>query len=329
MAGSSNVLDPRRLRLAWLVALPLLGACDPTEPQGEELEDRVLWWHPHTETWESSEPYRGAPAWSDDGTDAAGIRLRYERRVSFPPLQGWWAKRNFSFRVFIQEPGSWSEVFLHDEELAGRPTSLYVMSETDTRPGYVLVERFDDEAFETETLRVGLDGEITSVVRTPLGPSSTPPDVVPSPDGNVLASVACRPFVEIPVDGGTRIEPQRPIPCDVEFLDATTLTSISTARVELAEQPPFAPAGPDEDYALPWQRWTPDGTLVVTDYQRSAFAVRPGEAPQATAIPTCHGPETTSSKVDAQGRRLGLSWGGDIQIVDSIDAVDEPFGCGG
>jgi hypothetical protein len=95
-------------------------------------------WCKTSETLDAVDPVAGPPVWADDGSEGLGVVLTYERQVQFPPLQGWWSKRNFSFRIFRQNPGKAGQAFVVDAPLAGQVTSLHWMK----RAGYILVGRY-------------------------------------------------------------------------------------------------------------------------------------------------------------------------------------------
>jgi hypothetical protein len=282
----------------------------------------TCWW-PHRELAESFDVYRGSPAWADDGSDVAVIESHYQRRLSFPPLQGWWDRRDFSFRVAVTEPNARSRAYLTDE-LPGQAIELFHQRGA----GYVLVKRFVADTGTLDWLRVDLvDGEAAVVSTQPLGPS-VERDVVPAPDGETIAEVSCERFREVPQpDGSISIEPVSPVPCTARFLDAWTLAEVGQAVVSLPEEPPFVPSGADgATRQLPRATWTPAGTLVLTDWAATAFEVAPGSTPAPAAVPTCRGPVTVSGKVSAAGQRIAVK-DGRVKVVATNPAAADTFGC--
>jgi hypothetical protein len=284
------------------IALPLLLATACAEPDDAAVgttEQELFWWHDWSETLDAPFELQGPPVWSDDDEDAAAVLLRYQRRLSFPPLQGWWAKRDFRFELFLQQPGSRSRDYVSDE-IEGRPTDLFYMR----RAGYLLVQRWVPE--------VGIDYVVVDIATgtaTKLEPVDTfdrTRDVIPSRDGAFIADVVCQPWQAIPTADGSRIEPLRPLPCEVSFLDAATLTPTGPATTVLL----------DDDVEVGQRRaaWSAADQLVVTDHATSAFALAPGAAPVAVAVPPPFGPVTSSSRVDAAGNRLGVGLLGNLII---------------
>lgn len=310
----------RDVVLSILAALPLVACAEGVDPEVADPavsshEQELVWWHWHTETWASLDPYRGGPAWADDDSDAASVELRYQRRLSLPPLQGWWDRRDFSFRPFVQTPDGGGKRFVVDAPLAGQPIWLdYVKSE-----GYLLVARFVPEVGGTEVLRIGLDGAVAPLAAEPT-PWLVSRDVVPSPDGGVLADVRCTLWDEVTGDGVTQIVPLDPAACAVTFLDAATLAPVGgVATAPLAwpspGQPPVIVA-----------RWTPAGALVVAA-DTSAFEATLDGAASAVPVPACRGPQTTTSKVASDRRRVGVGWFGNLTVVDADPDAPDAFGC--
>jgi hypothetical protein len=301
----------------WLATSAALALCACAEAGPDATlttdEQAVLWWHDHFEIAVSDDPYRGAPAWADDDRDAAGIELHYQRKLSVPPLQGWWDKRNFSFRPFIQDPDGGSKQFLTTGRLEGQPITLdYMRSD-----GYVLITRFLADAGTIDVVRVGLDGAVLTAASTPIGADR---QVVPSPDGGVIADVRCQSWSETGDGaGGIVVEPLDPARCTVALLDGATLTTVGPTRAGTLAWP--EPGQPP----LVTAQWTPAGRLIV-HAQTSAFALVLMGAATAVPVPACQGPQTTSSKVASDGRRVGVSWG-KLRVVAADPDANDTFGC--
>ncbi|KAJ3319847.1 hypothetical protein HDV06_005897 [Boothiomyces sp. JEL0866] len=132
-------------------------------------------WNNHTElaSWILS-----GPVWSDDGTVGMNFELTYERKLEIPPLDVFWAERNFYYRLVTQKIGGQKQYLTGLQK--GRPSIdyLYFMKSA----GYALVKIYDDVKMVTTDYKVGTDGTFTSL---------PPADYIPSPNGQVLSSLNC------------------------------------------------------------------------------------------------------------------------------------------
>ncbi len=307
-----------------------LGVDESALPEGDAGKSEQAWgtnndggaclppancWVKHKEIQENAHPYLGSPAWSEDGARAAAVELSYERQIQFPPLQGWWSKRNFSFRLFTQRPNSWRWNYVGDRAIPGNPLTLYFMK----KAGYFLVNRYV-EYDGMDYVRVAHDGSWVAFAQTDFSSGLVNRQVIPSPDGSVLVDATCRPRNDVLTDGVLGTQPLRPVPCSVQFLDSQTLEPTG-ARFDV-ELDKDLPADAEE---LSWVTWTPASTVVVTDHQSRAVELTVLGDAQDIAVPACKGPTTTSSRVAANGTTIGISWGM-IRKTGTADAGGR-FGC--
>ncbi|KAI8911549.1 hypothetical protein EDD86DRAFT_264007 [Gorgonomyces haynaldii] len=259
-------------------------------------------WFNHTEVmdWTYDNAIEGTPAWANDGSVAIGIEETYERKLEIPPLQGWFSKRNFYYRLFTQKPKG-KKTYLTTLN-KGQPSldTLYFMKSA----GYVLLIENKDGA--STVLKYGLDGTVKPVVSGTF--FGNVPTTVPSPNGTVLAQLACNTY---DADTGAALDPY---PCQLAFVDAVNLKTISTSNFDLKHP---------ENFRL--TRWTADDQFIVTDRNETAFSVDPYGKPVSIPLPKCTGAATTSSKVNAKGELVGVK-NGNLAVVGTVP-VEKRFNC--
>jgi hypothetical protein len=177
------------------------------------------------------------------------------------------------------------------------------------RAGYLLFLEVDSaNGSHTNLLRTG-SSTVTSVGADVSCPrtSSSPavrlsPIYLPSPDGAVLARMLT------PADcadwnaGVTSV--------GVDLLDATSLSVKSSAKVTYAGT------------AIDWT-WTPDGTFVFTDGLSNWGFVPTASGASSRSKPGCFKPQTSSSDVAADGRKIVVQDDG----TQTVTPGGTPFGC--
>jgi hypothetical protein len=235
--------------------------------------------------WSDAE-YISAVAWSDDDARVVYAVLRYEERDSANPLHGSTIKRNFRHQLYLQKPDGSGKSALGNEIAGQNAMELYFMRDA----GYVLAGAVDDSARWFN--RIGLDGRVREVARKSSASCEARYfDVVPSPDGEVLALVQAAPGCSgtgwdgppSPHGGASAADEM----IFVQLLDAQTLAVLKSHAVTL------------QAWSIEWT-WRLEGDFVVTD-GRSAWSLDTDRNALATSVPACTWPKTSSSEWSAAG----------------------------
>lgn len=238
--------------------------------------------------------------WSDDGAKIAYGRNRYDERPrSTFPVESGFQYRNERYALFARDSGG-VEVITVLSERPGSIRSLYYMR----RQGYFLV---------------GSDQGIFRV--TPGGAEMLVAasgndyffDVVPSPDGKLLAEVRYERRCDDPV-GATAFA------CAIRlrFLDAATLeeqSPIDTATFMLGTFGNGAGYFPDNV-------WSPEGDFYMVSGEVS-LRKTPSQAAVWAPRRFCVSPATSSSGVSATGTWVSMTSEGKLVITRGYS----PFGC--
>ncbi|KAJ3273959.1 hypothetical protein HDV01_003629 [Terramyces sp. JEL0728] len=245
-------------------------------------------WNNHTElvNWQLSNS-TGGPVWADDGSMGITFELQYERKLEIPPLDVYWRTRKFHYRLVTQPIGGKKQYLTALQK--GRPEYdiLYFMKSA----GYAIVKIYNEETFQMEDYKVGLDGSFTAL-RSGL--------YVPSPDGKLLSALNC--------DVGY---------CNLTFTEAQTLTAVGNQfSLNLTEARSV--------------RWTSQENIEISDLGQDSYLVNPFGSATSISIPTCFGTATTSSKINANGDVLGIKkdWllNENLAIIGKA-AVSQKFDC--
>lgn len=225
--------------------------------------------------------------WSDDDEQLAIVELRFEEAPPSDPLMGTTQKRNFRHQLFVSDPDGSNPTPVGDEQPGQNGAEVYFMRSQ----GYVLLTSLNEQG-GVEYARVDTgDGTVTALPAP--GFDADPTFALPSPDGTEIAQIG--------IDG---------LDVLVRFFDAASLEPVADAVTVTL------------DTTADWT-FREDGALVVTD-GTSAKAVRPGEAPTDTDVPTCTNPKTTSSDVSSMGVRVFTEEG---EIVTRDEGAEAAFGC--
>ncbi|KAJ3313798.1 hypothetical protein HDV04_001602 [Boothiomyces sp. JEL0838] len=157
-------------------------------------------WNNNTElvNWTASNS-TGAPVWADDGSVGITFELFYERKLELPPLDGYWAKRHFNYRLVTQKIGESKQYLTGIQK--GRPLQDYLFFIKSA--GYALVKIYDDIKMQITDYKVGVDGSFTVL------PASY---YIPSPDGKLLSSLSCNQSS-----------------CSLAFLDSQSLNAVGNS----------------------------------------------------------------------------------------------------
>jgi hypothetical protein len=270
----------------------LVAASKPDCPTASESAPlSVLWWRTRRELKQF--------VWASDGSRVTLLENTYEEKKSWWPWATETDKRRHCHRVYTQNlDGSNRQQLGAIAELRGN--DLFDMKPA----GYVVVEAFDT----TGNLHVHRWSNATGA-RTLL--ASTPDTcsvarVIPSPDGARMASI----LVASPC-GSISGDPSVPSTVTEQMLDAAGASVGAPHTVTL------------NGFVVPV--WTLAGAFVTTSVSAAFAFGEDGEAPVATAVPTCTDPPTTSSRVNAAGEQLDIV--GDGPGV-AVIAPDRAFGCG-
>jgi hypothetical protein len=261
----------------------------------------------------------GGPAWSEDGSQIAVARHRWEQdRTPNDWVYGGYDTRNHRYVVSTTTLGG-TPVPLSGE-LPGRPRSLHFQADA----GYVLASAeiaVDNPNLHAWT-RIGLNGSVLAL-RTE-DTTHVPAIWLPDPTGDLVARVACNRTDRLAaqVDDGTGWSPPWGH-CAVEWLDGADGTEAYAPLEVSFVWNDAIPAGVADKRWAGAAMWLPDGDLLVTDWLDEAVVITPGGAPRTAAVPSCHTPRTASSRVDGTGRRLGIVNGS----VAVVDRGAPSFGC--
>jgi hypothetical protein len=321
------------------VGLTACAAAPDTTANDEQAFDLCLpsGWSSYTGVPESADEYRGAPAWANDGTNRALAAFQKYDRMRPGPTDDpcAWDRRNFSWQLFSVTPGASLPKPAASAWQPGEVIELYYMKSA----GYALVKVFDESRTLLTYVRAPLAGGTPEPLGTqqvyqgnPLDYRGHLHDIVPSPDGTQAADVDCHVTDENP-DGSYNMVANPD--CTVRFLDMTKspVTQVGqqwslTLAAPLASYPP--------QVGEPWRltdgvMWSKTSVLTVTDHVSSAFTVDPTHGPTAgSSLPACDGPNTSGTKIDAAGNRLGVKhhlFLGDRVEVVSPTSYTSTFGC--
>ena len=219
------------------------------------------------------------------------------------------AARPVVVRDIGRDPVSGAVSPLFDAPVYGQPHRLFALDD-DTFLVHVLLADGDDS-----WLRITRDGDLADLaISTGTEPSRA--DVLPSPDGSLLAVTRCTPPAEA----------HRPAACAVSFVDAFTGALVEPeSKVDLPWTVDTRWTTTRRRTDGPWT-WTADGRFLLTDWSRAAIALGPGSQPVSTEVPDCFGPRTASSRVAIDG--TVARWvDGALVLSTTLEEGIGTFGC--
>jgi hypothetical protein len=254
--------------------------------------------------------------WSDDGA-AYGILVRtYETR----PGLIWELQDYKSSGVMLEDPATHRRTAIGQEwEDIASDGRLYFMR----RQGYFLYasREIDRGDFFREVRMDGTEQDVPGSV--PLSRPDCPSlDVVPSPDGRILAEVtSTRPdCLTSTVSLHTVV--------DVAFFDARTLEPDGVkSRVELPILPhtTWTPAGDFIVVAETWTHCQHESASCVPTQCLETWRIAPTSGAEPVDPPGCTEPPTTSSAISADG--VALEVDADNSVRTSEFSTKTAFGC--
>ncbi len=261
--------------------------------------------------WEDAEGY--ATVWSEDDFAFAYSRVRYER------LDGWdgTQSRNHRYSLYVRDRDG-----KKPRQVLGERQEAFSVLHYMRQEGYLIASMPDPDQGSSGSIlndtrtrklvQVTLDGKVTPVSWG----FWTHHDVVPSPDGKLLAKVSFD-------DPACRDLSSGYAPCLVRFwlLSAATLAEASsdtaTFMVGWGTPPNSSTRG------KPVAVWSPEGDLYLTN-DHEAVRKTPGQALVRQGPRACKYPNTRSGPVSSS-REVIAWWDGKFEIKsDSTAAV---FGC--
>lgn len=267
-------------------------------------------WQWQSEIVDREEALYGPPVWSADGIALYGLEWTFEQRnVPAEWIDDSRDRRHHELAVVEIDPVSGAVSPLFDAPVYGQPLRLFALDD-DTFLVHVLLADGDDS-----WLRITRDGDLADLaISTGTEPSRA--DVLPSPDGSLLAVTRCTPPAEA----------HRPAACAVSFVDAFTGALVEPeSKVDLPWTVDTRWTTTRRRTDGPWT-WTADGRFLLTDWSRAAIALGPGSQPVSTEVPDCFGPRTASSRVAIDG--TVARWvDGALVLSTTLEEGIGTFGC--
>jgi len=289
--------------------------------------------------WKDMSSYEHA-VWSDDGDKIAAVKSYYEGKATISHIK----RRNIESELRLSDASSPNALASLTPILEGDVKALYYMHSE----GYLVFGRMLEEVEVTTGATAGsttreiifdkitLDGTMTEIDRVDEiamlscdgGQSSTstvgPLEIVPSPDGSVLAVVK------------TVADCTQTGEMTVSFRDADSLAVIDGPKtVDLDPLLSDNPFGGSLTGGFLISGWSTDGKFILTHAGTpdGGWAYAPGEnAEWRDGIDDgCVFPATTSSQYNAQTQYLELDYNATSAPLTIVDASADPgaqtFGC--
>jgi hypothetical protein len=265
-------------------------AAQPDCPTASESASLSIWW------WRTRRELTQF-VWSSDGSRVTLLENTYEEKKNWWPWATDTDKRRFCHRIYTQNLDGSNKQLLGLNELRGH--DLFDMKPA----GYLVVEAFDTDGNLQIHRWPAAGGARTLLAKTP--DTCSYARVIPSPDGARMAQI----LVAQPC--GSVGDPSTPTKVTVQMLKASG-AKIGGANVVNTN-----------GFIVPV--WTLAGDFVVTNFTTASAFGEDGQAPVATAVPTCTDPPTTSSRTNAAGQMLDIVGN---QPGVAVIAPDRAFGCG-
>jgi hypothetical protein len=251
-------------------------------------------WTDHSELvhWVSPSE-EGSPVYSSDGTLTAAIEQTYERQISFPPLQGWFNKRKFRYRIVVQDPATKKKTYMNPMSI-GQPSLDYLFYMKQGTLEYALINVFQE--YVGTVLKISNQG--MQVVGNSTDSDFRFLTYVPSRDASQIARISCDPYLVTRVNNTAQYEFAPSSPCQVEFMDAATLETTNRINITLASNP--AVTG-----TTPLHYWSLKGSLVLSDQNTTTVAIDPTTSKvENIPLQECKAPRTSSSQVNPKTLEL-------------------------
>ena len=258
---------PLFYKITVLLSLSLFLGCNSISPIKENI------------------PLNGLIVWADDGSDMALVKnlLAGQQQIISRSISG-------TQQQAITYPQRRDYQHLYYMKSAG-----YLVAESKTPRNWLRFER------------INLNGDEITIIETPIPNASlcqdypeTPnayisPQVIPSPNGQILAYIYSQECAIITVD----------------FLNAKTLTTLDSQIINTR-------------YAVK-PTWHSGGYLILAIADdNSAWKLKPEQKPQVIAYPKCTQPETRSSAINKAGQLIQYI---DKTLVQTTGDKDKAFGC--